>query len=133
MRLQQAGVIVVQSNIEPHIAPVRPAPLRQPLTQGGKRSLHDASGFDAACQNTDALHPRVLLRQRSERLTRRGAKGDNELAASHSITSSARSRIDGGTARPSAFAVLRLTTISNLAGNCTGRSPGFAPPRMRST
>ena len=24
-------------------------------------------------------------------------------------------------------------TISNLVGNCTGRSPGFAPRRMRST
>jgi hypothetical protein len=50
-----------------------------------------------------------------------------------SITSSARSRIDGGTARPSAFAVLRFTAISNLVGNCTGRSPGFSPRRMRST
>jgi hypothetical protein len=37
--------------------------------------------------------------------------------ARHSITSSARSRIDGGTARPSAVAVLRLTTISNLGGS----------------
>jgi hypothetical protein len=51
----------------------------------------------------------------------------------YSITSSARSIIDGGTARPSAVAVLRFTTISNLVGNYTGRSPGFAPRRMRST
>src|SRR6516164_10395541 len=35
----------------------------------------------------------------------------------HSITSSARSRIDGGTARPSALAVLRFRTIWNLVGN----------------
>ena len=42
------------------------------------------------------------------------------MPASHSITSSARSRIDGGTASPSAVAVLRFTTISNLVGNCTG-------------
>jgi hypothetical protein len=41
--------------------------------------------------------------------------------------------IDGGTARPRALAVLRFTTISNLVGNCTGRSPGFAPRRMQST
>ena len=34
----------------------------------------------------------------------------------YSITSSARSSIDGGTSRPSALAVLRLSTISNLAG-----------------
>ena len=38
-----------------------------------------------------------------------------------------------GTVRPSALAVLRFTTISNFVGNCTGRSPGFAPRRMRST
>jgi hypothetical protein len=55
------------------------------------------------------------------------------LAPVYSITSSARSRIDRGTSRPSALAVLRFTTISNLVGNCTGRSPGFAPRRMRST
>jgi len=51
----------------------------------------------------------------------------------HSITSSARSRIDCGTARPRALAVLRLTTISNLVGTSTGSSVGFAPRRMRST
>ena len=39
------------------------------------------------------------------------------------MTSVARSIIDGGTARPSAFAVLRFTTISNLVGNCTGDRP----------
>src|SRR6516162_6452035 len=39
--------------------------------------------------------------------------------------------IDGGIVSPSAVAVLRFTTISNLVGNCTGRSPGFSPRRMR--
>ena len=34
--------------------------------------------------------------------------------AAYSITSSARSRIDGGTASPSAFAVLAFNTVSNL-------------------
>src|SRR5215470_1507558 len=43
------------------------------------------------------------------------------------MTSSARSMIDGGIARPSAVAVLRFTIISNLVGNCTERSPGFSP------
>src|SRR5262245_51923695 len=51
----------------------------------------------------------------------------------HSITSSARARSDGGTVRPSALAVLRLITNSYLVGDCTGRSPGFSPLRMRST
>src|SRR6516164_9030155 len=49
------------------------------------------------------------------------------------MTSSARSRIDCGTVRPSALAVLRFTAISYFTGNCTGRSPAFAPRRMRST
>ena len=50
----------------------------------------------------------------------------------YSMTSSARSIIDGGTERPRAVAVLRFTTISNLVGNYTGRAPGFSPRRMRS-
>ena len=53
--------------------------------------------------------------------------------ARHSITSSARSIIDGGMTRPSAVAALRFTTISNFVGSCTGRLPGFSPRRMRST
>src|SRR5262249_14044369 len=56
-----------------------------------------------------------------------------DISSGYSITSSARSRIGSGTARPSALAVLRLTAISNFVGNCTGRSPGFSPRRMRST
>src|SRR5215831_9119800 len=57
----------------------------------------------------------------------------DEIPPFHSITSSARSTIDGGTARPSALAVLRLTTNSNLVANCTGSSLTFAPPSKRST
>ena len=37
----------------------------------------------------------------------------------------------GGTSRLSALAVLRLMRSSNLVGNRTGRSAGFAPLRMR--
>jgi hypothetical protein len=52
---------------------------------------------------------------------------------SYSMISSARSRIDCGTVSPSDLAVLRFTAISSFVGNCTGRSPGFPPRRMRST
>src|SRR5258707_7831244 len=41
---------------------------------------------------------------------------------SYSITSSARASSVAGTSRPSALAVLRLTTSSYLVGPCTGRS-----------
>src|SRR6516165_6524073 len=50
-----------------------------------------------------------------------------------SITSWARASSDGGISRPSAFAVLRLTTRSNLVGCWTGRSAGFVPRRILST
>jgi hypothetical protein len=60
--------------------------------------------------------------------------GSHQLAwRTHSITSSALSRIDCGTVRPSALAVLRFTTNSNFVGSWTGSSVGFAPRRMRST
>jgi hypothetical protein len=50
----------------------------------------------------------------------------------HSITSSARASSGSGTVSPSALAVLRLITSSNLFGACTGSSLGFSPSRMRS-
>src|SRR5258708_5641770 len=55
-----------------------------------------------------------LLCARNERPCRGTAGQPYERAPPHSITSSARASSDGGTARPSAFAVLRLTTSSNL-------------------
>jgi hypothetical protein len=85
-------------------------------------------------EHADAPHAVALLGARRERPRRRAAEERDERAPkNHSITSSARSRIDSGTVSPSALAVLRFTTISNLVGNCTGRSPGFSPRRMRST
>ena len=45
----------------------------------------------------------------------------------YSITWSARPSTDGGIVRPSVLAVWRLTTVSNVVGCWTGRSPGFAP------
>src|SRR6187551_341616 len=45
----------------------------------------------------------------------------------HSITSSASASSLSGTMRPSALAVLRLRTSSNLVGCITGRSAGLVP------
>src|SRR2546427_8727723 len=59
--------------------------------------------------------------------------GRRQLAACHSITSSARASKFGGTSRPSAFAGLRLSTNSNLVGCMTGRSAGLAPLRILPT
>src|SRR5215467_3837444 len=75
-----------------------------------------------------------LLRARRERPRgRRAAKQRNEFAPLHSITSSASCWMCNGTSRPSAFAVVRFTTRSNLVGCWTGMSPGFAPRRILST
>ena len=75
-------------------------------------------------EHADAPHPLALLRPRRDRpRRRRAAEQRDELAPFHSITSSARASSDGGTSRPSAFAVLRLITSSNLVG-CLHRQVG---------
>ena len=53
------------------------------------------------------------------------------IERSHSMISSALADSPGGTSRPSAFAVFRLITNSNLVGCTTGRSAGFSPLRIR--
>src|SRR5262249_35675072 len=68
-------------------------------------------------QHPNSVTLRRLLRACSERPNRgHAAKQRYELAAPHSITSSARASNVGGTSRPSAFAVLRLMISSNLMG-----------------
>ena len=77
---------------------------------------------------------RSLLRACRERpCSRRTAEQRDELAAFHSITSSARASNVGGTSSPIDLAVLRLTTSSYFVGNCTGNSNGLVPFRIRST
>ena len=56
-----------------------------------------------------------------------------DIRQRYSITSSARASSAGGTVRPSALAVLRLITSSNLVGCSTGRSEGLVPLRILST
>src|SRR5215467_6056742 len=61
--------------------------------------------------------PPRLLRTRHQRPRgHRAAEQRDELAPSHSITSSARASSVGGTSRPSVLAVLRLITNSYLVG-----------------
>src|SRR5262249_15165492 len=81
-------------------------------------------------EKPDHGHCRLLCARR-ERPCGRAADKRYELAALHSITSSARASSLSGTSRLSALAVLRLSTSSNLVDCTTGRSPGFSPLRMR--
>src|SRR5262245_17342504 len=84
-------------------------------------------------EKSNPPHLACLLRARRDRPRRRSAtEHRDELAAPHSMTSSARCWRSGGTSRPSARAVLRLITNSNLTGAWTGSSLGAAPRRMRS-
>ena len=71
-----------------------------------------ASGHAAAAPPSSVMNSRRLL-IRSPR--RRGRAGS------------------AGRSRPSALAVLRLITRSNLVGCSTGRSAGFEPRRILST
>src|SRR5262245_45595203 len=77
---------------------------------------------------------RLLCARRDRPSRRRAAEQRDELAAgTHSITSSARASRVGGTSRPSALAVIKLITRSNLVGCSTGRSEGFDPCKILST
>src|SRR5262249_48369584 len=68
-------------------------------------------------EHGDPPHSLALLRARCKRPRgSRTAEQRDELAPSHSITSSARASSIAGTTRPSAFAVLRLMISSNLVG-----------------
>ena len=83
-------------------------------TEGRKDSLVTLGRTGA--DKTNDGH-RQLLRARRERPRgRRAADERDELAPLHSITSSAMASTRSGTVSPSAFAVLRLTTSSNLVG-----------------
>src|SRR5262245_25288067 len=96
-----------------------------------------AEGFekmgDAGVKQADLRDLARLLRADGKRPHRRPTQNGNQLPPPHSITSSARASTVGGIVRPSAFAVLRLMTSSNLVGCSTGRVAGLAPLRILST
>src|SRR5262249_34850390 len=73
---------------------------------------------------------RLLCARRERPGCGRTAEQRDEVAPPHSITSSASESTSGGMESPSALAVLRLITSSNLVDVSTGRSAGFAPLRI---
>src|SRR5262249_8474096 len=97
-------------------------PLAVEIRRGGRN--HGTERIDAA----------ELLRgggQRPSQRRHRPAEQRDGCAPSHSITSSASNWIELGTSMPSALAVCRLMTNSNLVDRTTGSSAGFAPLRIR--
>src|SRR5258707_11779429 len=98
--------------------------------------------LNAADWRADASSDRGLTRPttgiagccaRRERPRSRAAEQRDELAPPHSITSSARSRIDVGSVTPIALAVFRLSANSKFVACSTGRSAGCAPRRILAT
>jgi hypothetical protein len=96
------------------------------------RAFAHSRSIISAFSNSVSRRCMNILRYKWPRGRRTAEKGD-ELAAVHSITSSASASSLSGICRPSAFAVFRLRTNSYFVGACTGSSPGFSPLRMRST
>src|SRR5262245_25928953 len=84
-------------------------------------------------EQPDHRHRR-LLRARADRPRGSRTEHCDELAPphlrGHSITLSARASNIGGMVMPSALAVVRLMTRSNLVGCSTGISAGCAPRRI---
>src|SRR5262249_25495177 len=115
------------------VAPFHPSELLQSLAERRQVVMKFRVVLGMRHKHADPPFPFGLLRVCPERPSRRAAEQRDERAAPHSITSSARASSVGGTVRPSAFAVLRLSTKSYLTGACTGRAAGLSPLRMRST
>src|SRR5262245_39642180 len=97
------------------VAAFLPAEAFKPLPKCCEPLLPYGAASRAMHQHADAPHPLGLLCVRRERPRSSAAEQRDELAAlHHSITSSAWARSVGGTSRPSAFAVFKLITNSNL-------------------
>jgi hypothetical protein len=76
--------------------------------------------FGISVQHADTAYPLGLLCVPGERPCRRPAESGDEVPPLHSITSSARSSMPGGTVRPIALALFRLM-ISFVFGRLLNR------------
>src|SRR5437763_6944927 len=103
--------------------------IAQARPEGLDTALRSSSGTET--QKSDPPNSAGLLGARDQGPCRQySAAEQQQIAPVHSMTSSARASSDCGTVSPSAFAVLRLMTNSNLVGCSTGRSAGLAPLRI---
>src|SRR5262249_51867318 len=128
------GIARSPPGVDAHVTADGPARLLQPLRERCDAALSFRIVRGERHEHSDAPHLLALLRPRRQRPRRRAAEQRDELAAlHHSITLSARASSVAGTSMPSARAVTRLITKSNLVGCSTGRSAGSAPRRILST
>src|SRR6202035_5574141 len=111
-----------------HIAPFDVTGFIQALPE---RNQTGSIGLERpAAEKPDHRH---RLRARRNRPCRSATNQRYQVAAPHSMTSSAMASIDGGMATPRVLAVLRLMINSIFVDCCTGRSAGLSPFRIRLT
>src|SRR5262249_29438062 len=117
------------------IAALGPTEGGQRLDQRGPATARQVIALGPGIEPADPPCALALLRARGappeNRRRCRAGEEREERAPLHSITSSARASTVAGTSRPSARAVLRLITSSNLVDCTTGRSAGLAPLSTR--
>src|SRR5262249_1010212 len=110
-----------------------PALSKASRAQASKEGGYRRRPLLSRCTAKDSNHPRRrLLRPRRTRPRDcRAAEQRDEVAPSHSISSSASNCTALGTSTSIALAACRLMTNSYLADCMTGRSAGLAPLRTR--
>src|SRR5262245_51774923 len=122
------------ARVDLHVAADAPAGLLETLQERAEAGLKFPIVRSRGQENANEARLLALLRAHRERPRgSRAADERDELAALHSITSSARSRIAVGSSSPIALAVLRLMTNSNFVACSIGKSPAFAPFRILAT
>src|SRR5262249_60550321 len=121
------------ADIELYVAADGPTQQRQRLQERPDTGLPDRIVGGSRHQHADPPHSLRLLRPCCKRPCRRAAEQRDELAAPHSITSSATNRMSRLIVSPTSLAAFTLMTSSNLVGRSTGKSAGFAPLSILST
>src|SRR6516164_3331210 len=110
MGLEEGRIARGKAVVDPDVLTLDPSEASQRLGKGRHNPLAQWIVLGESYQYADTAHPIRLLGVPDERTCRRRGENGDKLPSSHSITSSARARIDGGTVRPSVLAVFRLTT-----------------------
>src|SRR4029077_15911612 len=121
------------TDLDPRAASVGPAQLAEAVAQRREPGLALRVALDVIHDHADGPQPVARGGPRRGRPRRRHSRKREKVPPPHSITSSARWMNDSGIVSPSAFAVLRLTIISNLIGSWIGKLAGLSPFKMRST